>query len=80
MPDSEKVQIFVRLLNEGTEVSRPTTAVLLDDGSYQLLPPENYDPNDEHWEFLPGQKVLAEKHNGTSGDYLLAVSPLKSLS
>ena len=49
--------IYVRLVDEGTEVVRPTTALNLGDGIYQLIKTPDYDPEDECWEFLPGSRV-----------------------
>ena len=69
---TEKVTVYVRLLDEGTEVSRPTEALTLDEGVYQLLPTHDYDPEDERWEFPPGSKVRVEIRTGDAGDYLLA--------
>jgi hypothetical protein len=68
-----KIKLFVRLLDEGTEVSRPTDAVDLGNGLYKLLPTSNYDPDDETWEFLPGSTVRCETRHGVSGEYLVAV-------
>ena len=49
--------VHVHLLDEGTTVIRPTRAVRLADNTYRLLPTPNYDPDDEHWQFLPGSVV-----------------------
>jgi len=68
-----KIRIFVCLLNEGTEVSRPTDALDLGDGLYKLLPTTNYDPTDEIWEFPPGSVVRCEPRRGVSGEYLVSV-------
>jgi len=54
------VPIYVRLLDEGTPVSRPTQAENIGNGFFKLLPTPNYDPADEHWEFLPGSIVRVE--------------------
>jgi hypothetical protein len=51
------VEICVDLLEEGTPCSRPTHALVLENGLLKLLPTENYDPDDEHWEFSPGSAV-----------------------
>lgn len=51
--------IYVRLLDEGTEVFRPTEAKPLSDGCFKLLSTEDYDPDDENWEFPPGSVVRA---------------------
>ena len=50
-------QIYIQLLNEETLVLRPTSGILLLDNRYQILPTENYDPNIEKWEFIPGTVV-----------------------
>ena len=77
MPDPRNrlVQMYVRLLDEGTPCSRPTQALALEGGLFELLSTEDYDPDVEHWEFLPGAKVRGEEmcHDGQS--YLMAVSP-----
>jgi len=49
--------IYIRLLDEGTEVFRPTEAEELAGGLFMLLPTPDYDPDDEHWEFGPGSLV-----------------------
>lgn len=59
--------VYVRLLDEGTDVFRPTLADRTSEGLYKLRPTEDYDPEDEHWEFLPGQIVrcaLIKLHGG----------------
>ncbi len=49
--------VYVRLLYEGTAVLRPTLALALGDDQFELMPTQNYDPDDEVWEFLPGSRV-----------------------
>jgi len=49
--------VYVHLLNEGTDVLRPTQAIPLGEMINRLLPSENYDPKDECWEFKPGTIV-----------------------
>jgi hypothetical protein len=46
--------IYVRLLDEGTDVFRPTQFEVLQDGLFRILPTPEYDPDDEVWEFAPG--------------------------
>lgn len=70
---TNKVKIYVRLIHEGTEVSRPTEALDLGNGLLELLPTPGYDSEDETWEFRPGAVVRCEKRQGSSGEYLLAV-------
>jgi len=74
------VKVYVRLLDEGTEVSRPTEALDLGGGLFKLLPTENYDPENETWEFTPGS-IIQVKHVGNLSDsYLLAVSNESDIS
>jgi len=68
------VEIHVRSLDEDTDCSRPTQGVVLGDGLFKLLPTGNYDPDDEHWEFLPGSMVRAREVRNAGGIYLLAVA------
>ena len=58
------VTIYVRLLNEGTTVYRPTSAVAEGLVTYRLGATEGYDPNDE-----PPQCGLAE--TSVAGDLRL---------
>lgn len=49
--------IYIRLLDEGTTVYRPTGAEELGDGIYRVLATPDYDTEDETWEFPPGTLV-----------------------
>ena len=51
------VEVYIRLLNEGTEVLRPTTGMLLGPDVVQVGATADYDPATEEWEFPPGTKV-----------------------
>nr|WP_294795503.1 hypothetical protein [uncultured Mucilaginibacter sp.] len=53
----KKSIIYVRLLDEGTEVYRPVDALHIGDMRYQILGHDIYDLNDEKWEFPPGSCV-----------------------
>jgi hypothetical protein len=53
--------IYVKLLDEGTDVVRPVPARRLSEGIYEVLPTANYDPKDESWEFSPGSKVAVQQ-------------------
>lgn len=53
------VAIYVRLLDEGTDCSRPTLAERIGNDLFKLLPTPDYDPKDEHWELPPGSIVRA---------------------
>jgi hypothetical protein len=67
--------LHIRLINEGTEVARPTQALALTDGTFRLLPTSDYDPENEIWEFPPGSIVGAEVQHWSSGEILVAVPP-----
>lgn len=67
------VDVYVRLLNEGTEVSRPTRALDLGNGLFRILATPDYSPDDETWEFPPGSIVKCERRRDSSGEYLIAV-------
>ena len=49
-----RTTIYVKLLNEGTEVYRPVTATHISGNRYQVEGFDIYDPEDELWEFPPG--------------------------
>jgi hypothetical protein len=70
---NDKIEIYVRLLNEGTEVYRPTSATPLKENKYKILPAPNYDPETEDWEFKPGSIVRGEKRKLSGGKVLVAV-------
>ncbi|MBD9358338.1 hypothetical protein [Methylomonas albis] len=50
------MEVSVALVNEGTEVWRPVRAVPFDGETY-LISPDQLIPDDEEWQFLPGQVV-----------------------
>ena len=54
--DTDRV-IYVRLLEEGTDVWRPVPATALPDGTFKLSVPAGYDPEAEVWEFPPNARV-----------------------
>lgn len=78
MNEDSTVEIHVRLLDEGTDCSRPTKAVNVGKGLFRLLPTKNYDPEDERWEFLPGSIVRAKEVRNPDGVYLLAIAGAES--
>ena len=70
-------KVYVQLLEEGTPTARPTEAIELEGGLFQLLPTKDYDPEDEVWEFLPGSIVKCKMIEGLFGQMLLAVEKIK---
>jgi hypothetical protein len=69
------IEIYIRLLEEGTECSRPTQALDLGDGLFKVLPTSNYDPSDEVWEFPPDSRVRSAMRTLDGKEFLLAVAP-----
>lgn len=65
--------VFVALLDEDVSVWRPAPAIHLEDDRYILLRPDDYDPQDEHWEYPPGTVVECELRRDEEGDRLSAV-------
>jgi len=60
------VEIYIPLLNEGTDVLRPSKGILCGPNEVQVLATPDYDPTVEEWEFPPGSKVRCcpEKRGG----------------
>ena len=71
----ETVEIYIRLLHEGTECSRPTQALDLGNGLFKVLPTPDYDPADESWEFPPESIVRCAIRRSEGKEFLLAVAP-----
>ena len=67
------ITIYIRLLDEGTEVFRPTLGEPLGQGAFKVLPTPNYDPRDEKWEFTPGSLVVCEKRKLEGEEVLVAM-------
>ena len=57
--------IFVALLDEGTPVWRPVTATNLGGQTYRI---EGVVPQDETWQFLPGQLVECKQKTFSVGE------------
>src|SRR5690348_15970137 len=52
--------VYVRLLDEGVDVWRPVQAAARSDGSLELVAPNDYGPETEHWEFPPHTRVRCQ--------------------
>ena len=65
------VEVYIDLLEEGTDTIRPTKAIVLGNGHFKLLPTPKYDPIDEIWEFFPGSIVKVRYAKDDSGEDLL---------
>lgn len=58
--------IYIPILDEGTNVTRPTQGIPLGGNLFRVLATPDYDSDDEHWKFPPGsvvQCVEAAKDN-----------------
>lgn len=66
-------RIYICLLDEGTDVWRPTDAEVLPDGTYRVLPTPDYDAEDEKWQFPPESRVVCERRKISEGTVLVAV-------
>ena len=66
------VEIYIPLLNEGTDVLRPTQGLVLGPNEIQVLATPNYDPADEDWEFPPGTKVKCVREQRSGRELLVA--------
>ena len=69
--------IYIPLLDEGTDVVRPTMGVPLGGNLYRVLATPVYDSSDERWKFPPGSVVrcLSEMRDG---DEVLVAQELES--
>ena len=72
--------IYIKLLNESVYVLRPTQGKMVRDMVFKILPTVNYDPEDEHWEFLPGKIVRCERRQSENlgKEILVAVEEMPS--
>jgi len=75
---SNMIQVYVRLLNEGVDVCRPTTGTLLRPMVVQLNATIDYDPFSEEWEFGPGSIVECKFERCHGGTILIAKRAAKS--
>jgi hypothetical protein len=67
---SDAVEMYVPLLNEGTDVVRPTKGVPLGGAKFKVLPIPNYAADLEEWEFPPGT-VVECKNESIEGKMVL---------
>lgn len=64
--------IYIPLMDEGTDVARPTQGEPRGNNIFMVLPTVDYDPEDEVWQFLPGSIVVCEEKIGSAGHILIA--------
>jgi hypothetical protein len=70
--------IYIRLLDEGTEVARPTQGVPLKNNLYRVLSTPDYNPEDEKWEFPPESIVRCRLEEWTDGKIFMAYELVES--
>lgn len=72
MQSGETVLVYVKLLDEGVEVYRPTPSTRLSDRLARLSIPTDYD-SDERWEFEPGSVVALGRRVFDGEDVFVAL-------
>jgi hypothetical protein len=71
-----KTTIYIKLRDEGTNAWRPTQGELISDMIFRVLPVENYDAIDEHWEFPPGSLVRCIQQLISGEEVLVAIEKI----
>ncbi len=69
-----KQTIYIKLLDEGTEVYRPVKALKIEEGIFKIL--ENQ-PEDELWEFKAGELVVCDYKKLEGEIFLVATKNVK---
>ena len=67
--------IYIRLLNEGTDVWRPVDSLPVGDGLYRIAP-ASWPLTDEIWEFQPGSVVQCAEKQLSTGTHLVATKSI----
>lgn len=77
---TDTTRVYIPLLNEGTDVLRPTTGTFVEPDVVRVEAPDDYDPEVEEWQFPPGSEVrcVAEFRGGVQ--ILVARSRVRELS
>jgi hypothetical protein len=73
---TDTAEIYIPLLNEGTNVFRPTRGLPLGAMRFQVLPTPDYSPELETWEFSPGSIVECKIENWSGQEVMVARSRL----
>jgi hypothetical protein len=72
--NTDAVEIYIPLLNEGTDVCRPTKGLPLGGMRFKVLPTADYSPEWEEWEFPPGSLVECKIEERDNRQLLVARS------
>lgn len=67
-----RTTIYIELLEEGTRVWRPVEAERQPNDTFLIV--EQEVPEDEQWQFLPGERVAVEAQEREEGEVFVAVS------
>ena len=73
---NEITQIYVYILDEGTDVWRPVWAKNLGNSLFEITS-INQDVDDEKWQFAYGDVVRCERQSLSSTDCLVAVEKVR---
>ena len=69
---TNELPIYIPLLNEGTDVLRPTTGIILETDVVRVVATRDYNPDIEEWEFVPGSTVRCVKEFRGGREILVA--------
>lgn len=68
--------IYIRLLNEGTDVWRPVSATKIDNNIYRIEMTDQHEFEEENWEFEPNTLVYCEKKVLMDKECLIALNTI----
>lgn len=68
--DSNTRKIYIPLLEEGTNVLRPTQGIIIDKNVFIVQETSDYDPDEEKWLFPPGSMVEC-REEVRAGEHIL---------
>ena len=74
------IQLYIPLLNEGTDVLRPATGTFVGPDVVRVEAPADYDPDIEEWEFPPGSEVRCVAEFRGGDQILVARSRVRAAS
>lgn len=72
---TEKIKVFVELLDEGSDTSMGAYAVPAENGLFRLLAPEDYNPELDLLAFAPGSLVKLKKAMWRGETYMAVCHP-----
>ncbi len=69
---TNSTRLYIPLINEGTDVVRPTEGVRLGPDLFLVEATDDYDPELEEWAFPPGSRVKCQREIRGGIDILVA--------